>query len=105
MSWAPEERVFVDLVDDILRSTPGLRYRPTLVEPGDDVDDTGAYAAFHIDASPAHELEVTIELYPDAFRVRVNEDVFAVPVENRRRIEKWIDRRCRDVEQLVNGGS
>ena len=52
---------------------------------------------------PAHELTVSIELAPDEFRLRVDGDVYSQKVENRRRIDRWIDRRCRDVEQLVSG--
>ena len=97
-----EERVFVDLIEDVLRGTPGLRYHLHLTEAQND-DGDASYAIFAIETVPAHDLTVSIELAPDEFRLRVKGDVFAHPVENRRRIDRWIDRRCRDVEQLVSG--
>jgi hypothetical protein len=97
-----EERVFVDLIEDILRATPGLRYHVHLIEAQNE-DGDAPYAIFAIETNPSHDLTVAIELAPDEFRLRVKGDVFAHPVENRRRIDRWIDRRCRDVEQLVRG--
>jgi hypothetical protein len=97
-----EERVFVDLIEDVLRATPGLRYRLHLAEAQHD-DGDAPYAVFAIETAPAHDLTVSIELAPDEFRLRVNGDAFAQPVEKRRRVDRWIDRRCRDVEQLVSG--
>ena len=96
-----EERVFVDLIEDILRVTPGLRYHLHLDEAQD--DDDRAYAVFTIETNPAHELAVSIELARNEFRLRVNADPFSHRVENRRRIDRWIEHRCRNVEQLVSG--
>ncbi len=97
-----EECLFVDLIEDVLRATPGLRYRLHLTEAQND-DGDAPYATFAIETNPAHDLTVSIELAPDEFRLHVKGDVFAHPVENRRRIDRWIDRRCRNVEQLVSG--
>ncbi len=97
-----EERVFVDLIEDILRATPGLRYHVHLTEAQND-DGDAPYAIFAIETNPARDLTVSIELAPNEFRLRVKGDAFAHPVENRRRIDRWIDRRCRDVEHLVSG--
>ncbi|MHC5024320.1 MAG: hypothetical protein ACYTGG_10495 [Planctomycetota bacterium] len=97
-----EMGVFMDLIEDILQATPGLRYQLQLTEAQNDDGDVPC-AIFEIETSPVHDLTVSIELAPDEFRLRVNGDVFAHPVENRRRIDRWIDRRCRDVEQLVSG--
>ncbi|MHC5006141.1 MAG: hypothetical protein ACYTGF_02165 [Planctomycetota bacterium] len=97
-----EEGLFVDLIEDVLQATPGLRY--DVHRPDARHDDRRApYAIFAIETAPAHELTVSIELAPDEFRLRVNGDAFAQPVEKRRCIDRWIDRRCRDVEQLASG--
>jgi hypothetical protein len=97
-----EERVFVDLIEDVLQATPALRYRLHLDEAQHD-DGDASYAIFEIETDPAHDLTVSIELAPDEFRLRVKGDVFSQRVENRRRTDRWIDCRCRDVEQLVSG--
>ncbi len=78
----------MDLIEDILRVTPGLRYRLHLDE--EQVDDDRAYAIFTIETNPAHELAVSIELARNEFRLRVNADPFSHRVENRRRIDRWI---------------
>jgi hypothetical protein len=87
-----EERVFVDLIDDVLRATPGLRYRLLLTEAQND-DGDASYAIFAIETVPAHDLTVSIELAPDEFRLRVKGDVFSQRVANRRR------RKQREVER------
>ncbi len=97
-----EERAFIDLIEDILRSTPGLRYQLRIADPSER-DDDGAYAVFMIETNAAYELEVSIELLGDDFRLRINGEEFSLPLDNRRRIDRWIARRCRDVEQLVKG--
>ncbi len=98
-----EERAFIDLIEDILRSTPVLHYQLHIFDPSERDEDDGAYAAFMIKTNPAYELEVSIKLLGDDFRLRVNGEEFSHPLENRRRIARWIERRCRDVEQLVKG--
>ncbi|MHC4428794.1 MAG: hypothetical protein ACYS0D_09390 [Planctomycetota bacterium] len=95
-----EQRVFVGLVEEILQATPGLRYQLHVQEV--DTDDE-AYAAFEIATNPDLDLTVAIELAPREFRLRVNGDAFPIPLEGKRRIERWIERRCRDVERLVKG--
>ncbi len=97
-----EERIFVDLIEDILRATPGLRYHMHLTEAHNDLGGA-PYASFAIETNPAHDLTVSIELAPDEFRVRIKGDAFAQPVENPKRIDRWIEGRCHDVEHLVRG--
>jgi hypothetical protein len=98
-----EERVFIDAIEDILRATSGLHYQKHLLDPEGDENPDGVYAMFTFETNPAYKLEVAIELSRDGFRVWINGEDFFHPVENRRRIDRWIERRCRDVEQLVKG--
>jgi hypothetical protein len=57
-----------------------------------------AYAAFMIETNPAYELDVSIKLFGDDFRLRINGEEFSHPLESRRRIPRWFERRCRDIE-------
>ncbi|MHC4108131.1 MAG: hypothetical protein ACYSTY_08615 [Planctomycetota bacterium] len=93
-----EQRVFVGLVEEILQATPGLRFE-LCVQAVDDVK--AAYATFEIATNPEFDLTVAIELAPREFRLRVNGDAYPIPLEGR--IERWIERRCRDVERVVSG--
>ncbi len=73
------------------------------MEPRRREDDHTPYAVFEIATNAEYDLEVAIELLPKDFRIRVNGDAFSLPLERRKRVDRWIDRRCRDVEQLVKG--
>ena len=83
-----EERVFIDLIEDILRSMPGLRYQLHIFDPSERDENDGAYAAFMIETNPAYELEVSIKLFGDDFRLQVNGEEFSHPLESRRRIAR-----------------
>jgi hypothetical protein len=98
---AAEERTFVELIDDTLRATPGLHYDLRLFAPGDGAD--GAFARFAIATNPSYDLQVSIDLAPGDFRVRINGDVYALPLGTPKRMDRWIDRRCRDVDRLLKG--
>lgn len=98
-----EERVLLDLIEDVLRSTPGLRYSLRTEQPSSDDEDKAPYAVFRIATNPVYDLQVSILLWRDRFGIRVNDEEFVHTIESRRRIDRWIERRCRDVDQIVKG--
>ncbi len=98
-----EEEIFIELIEDILQSTPGLNYQLHISDPATSDEDSRTYAVFMIETNPEYELEVSIILKADHFLLRVNDEEFTHTIGNRRRIDRWIESRCRNVEQLVKG--
>ena len=100
-SLTEEQRVFVDCVDDVLASTPGLRY-VVLLDPAEISRLTpGVYAQFLLETNPVHDLVMSIELAERVFVIRVNGMAFARRCGAGTRFEWWVERRCRDVERLL----
>ena len=96
-----EQRVFVDCVEDVLASTPGLRY--AVLVGRDETGNRDAYATFLIQPNAAYDLTVAIELRDRAFAVLVNGKVFIRQQGFASRFDWWVERRCRDIERLLNG--
>ena len=96
-----EQRVFVDCVEDVLASTPGLRYAALV--GGDETGNRDTYATFLIQTNPAYDLTVAIDLRDRAFAVLVNGKVFIRRQGFASRFDWWVERRCRDIERLLNG--
>jgi len=103
IQFQSEEYLFIDMIEDILRTTRGLLYQLYIFDSSECCDNDGAYAEFKIETNPEYELEVIIKLFKDDFRLRINDEEFSHPLENRKRIDRWFERRCRDIEQLVRG--
>ncbi len=68
-------------------------------------DDEGTYAIFIIETNPAYDLAVSIELAEREFRICINDSVLVKKMTDAdlKRPEKWIEKRCRDVDRLVAG--
>jgi hypothetical protein len=104
-----EQQIFVELVEDILQSAEGLAYHrlvgteETLLADHDIGD--GTFAVFAIETNPAYDLEVSIELASREFRIHVNDIGFLQKADESalRRPDKWLEKRCLDVEHLVAG--
>jgi hypothetical protein len=98
-----EQRVFVECVEDILATTPGLQYG--LLLDGDLIArrDSTVYAVFLLRADPGCNLSLAIELSDQAFVVRVNRQAFRRVRGKGTRFECWVERRCRDLERMING--
>ena len=96
-----EQRVFADCVDDVLASTPGLRYG-VLLDPEQISRLTPEmYAQFLLETSPVHDLVVSIELEDRVFVIRINGVAFVRKRGVGTRFEWWVERRCRDLERLL----
>jgi len=110
-----ERRIFVDLIEDILRSAQGVRYRRLLGPPDldpaelddpeecDDWIDDGTYATFRIETNPKHDLAVSLELAEREFRFCINDWIMVKKLSDSaaKQPEKWIEKRCREVERLL----
>jgi hypothetical protein len=98
-----EQRVFVECVEDILVNTPDLQYG--LLLDGDQIarQDPDVYAVFLLRADPGCNLSLSIELSDTAFVVRVNRMAFRRVRGQATRFECWVERRCRDLERMING--
>lgn len=108
-----EMTLLVTLVEDILQSGRPVRYRRMVgsevaqahTGDGEDVLHDGTFAVFAIEVNPKHDLEVLIELAPREFRFLVNDVPFIHRMSGAdlKRPDKWMDKRCVDVEHLVKG--
>ena len=98
-----EQRVFVECVEDILATTPGLQYGLLLDDGQVARRDPTVYAVFLLRADPACNLSLSIELSDNAFVVRVNRQAFRRVRGKATRFECWVERRCRDLERMING--
>jgi len=100
-----EQRVFVECVEDLLASTTGLQYG--LVLDRDQFDmarrDPTVYAVFLLRPDPGCNLSLSIELSDKAFVFRVNRQAFRRVRGEATRFECWVERRCRDLERMING--
>jgi hypothetical protein len=98
-----ERRVFLECVEDVLASTPGLRYA-LLLDPREiGSRDPAAYALFLVRTNPACRMTLSIELADRAFRVRVNGVCITRWRGVRTQPEVWIERRCRDLHRMIEG--
>ena len=95
-----EQRVFVDCLEDILASVPGLRYG-VFFEPQEIGPEP--YAVFVVQTNPALDLTVAVELTGRAFVVRVNGLRFSRRRGVATRFEWWVERRCQDLERMIGG--
>ncbi|NIN70452.1 MAG: hypothetical protein GTO46_00675, partial [Gemmatimonadetes bacterium] len=67
-----EQQVFISCVEDVLQSTPDLRY-VLLLDPQEiALRDPAIYALFLIRTNPAHDIALAVELSDPAFVVRIN---------------------------------
>jgi hypothetical protein len=98
-----EQRVFADCVDDVLASTPGLRYAALLDPQAIGRRNPQVFAQFLVETSPVHDLALSIELADRAFLVRVNGMRFSRKRGVGTRFAWWVERRCRDLERLLGG--
>ena len=100
-----EQRVFVECVEDILATTPGLQYGLLLDRNHFDIArrDPTVYAVFLLRPDPGCNLSLSIELSDKAFTVRVNRQAFRRVRGSATRFECWVERRCRDLERMING--
>jgi len=100
-----EQRVFVECVEDILAVTPGPQYGLLLDRDQFDVArrDPTVYAVFLLRVDPGCNLSLSIELSDRAFTIRVNRQAFRRSRGEATRFECWVERRCRDLERLING--
>jgi hypothetical protein len=96
-----EQRVFADCVDDVLASTPGLRYGVLLAPEQINRLTPEVYAQFLLETSPVYDLVISIELEDRGFVIRVNGMAFARRRGVGTRFEWWVERRCRDLERLL----
>jgi hypothetical protein len=100
-SLSDEQRVFVDCVDDVLGSTPGLRYGVLLDPEQINRLTPDVYAQFLLETSPVHDLMISIELEERAFVIRINGMAYPRKRGVGTRFEWWVERRCRDLERLL----
>ena len=98
-----EQRVFVECVEDILATTPGLQYGLLLDRHQIARRDPTVYAVFLLRADPGCNLSLSIELSDKAFVFRVNGQAFRRVRGSATRFECWVERRCRDLERMING--
>jgi hypothetical protein len=98
-----EQRVFVECVDDVLASTPGLGCASVLDPKEIGRRKPEVYAQFLLETNPVHDLAVSIELAQRAFVIRVNGMAFTRKQGIGTRFDWWVERRCRDLERLVGG--
>ena len=98
-----EQRVFVECVEDILATTPGLQYGLLLDRDQVARRDPTVYAVFLLRPDPGCNLSLSIELSDKAFTVRVNRQAFRRVRGEATRFECWVERRCRDLERMING--
>ncbi len=98
-----EQRVFVECVEDILATTPGLEYGLLLDRDQIARRDPTVYAVFLLRVDPGCDLSLSIELSDRAFTVRVNRQAFRRVRGEATRFECWVERRCRDLERMING--
>ena len=104
-----EQQVFAELVEDILQSAEGLTYHRLVgseeIRRGEDETGDGTFAVFAVEANPDYDLEVAIELAEREFRIHVNDIAFLHKLDEAglRRPDKWLQKRCLDVEHLVAG--
>jgi hypothetical protein len=98
-----EQRVFLELVADILDAIPGLTYDVLLDPERIGSIDRSIYAVLPIETNPIYDLSVSLELAETAFHIRVNGMAFSQQLSSPSRLERWIQRRCRDVELLTGG--
>ena len=98
-----EQRVFVECVEDILATTPGLQYGLLLDRDQVARRDPTLYAVFLLRPDPGCNLSLSIELSDKAFTVRVNRQAFRRVRGEATRFECWVERRCRDLERMING--
>jgi hypothetical protein len=96
-----EQRVFADCVDDVLASTPSLRYGVVLDPEQINRLTPKVYAQFLLETSPVHNLVISIELGDRAFVIRINGMAFIRRRGVGTRFEWWVERRCRDLERLL----
>ncbi len=90
-------------MEDILATTPGLQYGLLLDRDQIARRDPTVYAVFLLRADPACNLSLSIELSDKAFVVRVNRQAFRRVRGEATRFECWVERRCRDLERMING--
>lgn len=98
-----EQRVFVECVEDILATTPGLQYGVLLDRAQMGRRDPDAYAVFLLRPDPRCNLSLSIELADRAFTIRVNRQAFRRVRGEATRFECWVERRCRDLDRMING--
>ncbi len=98
-----EQRVFVECVEDILSTTPGLEYGLLLDRDQIARRDPTVYAVFLLRPDPGCNLSLSIELSDKAFTFRVNRQAFRRVRGEATRFECWVERRCRDLERMING--
>lgn len=106
-----EQRVFLDCIEDVLASTPGLEYGVFLDRR--DIGGSAAgrrrplssavYALLVVRTDPRLDLAFAVELSRRAFVVRVNGMRFARRRGLTTRFEWWVERRCKDLERMVSG--
>ncbi len=98
-----EDGTYVVLVGGVLyRCDESTDEIDAVYEPD---DDEGKYAVFIIETNPTYELAVSIELAEGEFRICINDSVLVKKMTgaDMKRPEKWIEKRCRDVDRLVAG--
>ncbi len=98
-----EQRVFIECVEDILATTPGLQYGLLLDRDQIPRGDSTVYAVFLLRADPGCNLALSVELSDKAFTIRVNRQSFRRVRGEATRFECWVERRCRDLERMING--
>ncbi len=98
-----EQRVFVECVEDILATTPGLQYGLLLDRDQVARRDRTVYAVFLLRADPGCNLSLSVELSDKAFTIRVNRQSFRRVRGEATRFDCWVERRCRDLERMING--
>ena len=102
-SLTDEQRVFIECIEDVLASTPGLHYALFLDRDEIGSRDPTTYALFLVETTPALDLTLSIELREKSFVVHVNEISFTRRRGLATRFEWWVERRCRDLERMVGG--
>ncbi len=98
-----EQRVFVECVEDVLATAPGLQYGLLLDRDQFTRRDASVYAVFLLRADAGCNLSLSIELSDKAFTFRVNRQAFRRVRGGATLFECWVERRCRDLERMING--
>ena len=97
------QRVFIELIEDVLQAAPGLRFHLLLGAEDLAGHSESTFAVFLLETNPECDLSISIELTKIDFRLHVNGVSFVRSLGSLAPLHRWIDHRCREVQHLVAG--